>query len=331
MPRNVRNAVFETNSSSSHSVTVTNDEIVETGLSKDTLRKGVIEVRPHGFGWEWKRYYTPEEKIGYLLAQRCADFISSSPEGEDCADRLKDRFDQARELLEAVEEVSGCRVAVYPPEDQDYGDSVYVDHESHGVGYELFGSRKRLAHFVLSKSSYVQTGNDNGAGPELIPTDRGTSEELHPYNYASDCDHDGAFTLWTDSMTKNVKFESGGDRIEVKAEWRDAGLIESAIRDVVIVSAKIYLKGKADSVSRAGRNMLHGYLWGFNKEGEGAFRVLRDARIEAFEGGDRRVDAHIYDTRFELRCRAPAETILKLKETISSIANWAPEEGGPRP
>lgn len=331
MARNVRNAVFETNSSSSHSVTVTNEEIVDSGLSKLTLRKGVIEVRPHGYGWEWKRYYTPEGKIAYLLAQICAEYLSAAPGGKDCSADLKRQFEKARFLIEAVEKVTGCRVEVYPPAEKGWGSSVYVDGDSAGVGYELFGSKKSLAHFVLSKSSFVQTGNDNGAGPEFIPTDRGTSEELHPYNYAADCEHDGRFTLWTDAMTKNIRFESNGERLEANTDWRYAGMVEEALSDAVVVEAKVYVNGMGRSRTQSGRDMLHGYLKGFNKEREGAFRVLRDAKVETFEVGGGRDEPYLYGTRFELRCRAPADVVQELKKAIASIPKEAPGEGGPKP
>lgn len=65
----IRNQVFETNSSSSHSITIAADDILDLSFGKESLRNQVIAITPrkNGYGSEQFRYVTPEGKLGYLL------------------------------------------------------------------------------------------------------------------------------------------------------------------------------------------------------------------------------------------------------------------------
>jgi hypothetical protein len=156
----VRDAVFETNSSSSHSVTVTGEEIVDFGLGQDELREGVIRIeRTEGFQWNWERFNDTHSKIAYLLLQCAGGEIEDAEPGMDAVPSLVQESEQARELVDLVHEATGCRVEFY------VDGWVSIDPRSAAVGRELFGDPWMMRQFLFSKDSYIETGNDNETPP----------------------------------------------------------------------------------------------------------------------------------------------------------------------
>jgi hypothetical protein len=135
----IRDAVFETNSSSSHSVTVSASDMRDDSFPQHMLRDGRIEVSLGEFGWEKSTYREPLEKLSYLLTQAKEDATTT------------------RAIIEAVQEHTGCSVVI----DADSIAMSYVDHQSAGVGMEVVEDPEQLMGFLLSSSSYVQTDNDN--------------------------------------------------------------------------------------------------------------------------------------------------------------------------
>jgi hypothetical protein len=177
----IRDAVFETNSSSSHSVTVSADELADDyGISKETLRKGVItaKVYPDGYGWEWVRFYRPENKLAYLLYQAMPwTTRGKEPErGVDVASKLKEVSPRARHIIETVEKKTGLRVELVFPDVE--GAHFYVDDDSAGRGLEYTapGREDELLRLIFGSNSYVELGNDNYEPGEYIASDIG---EIH--------------------------------------------------------------------------------------------------------------------------------------------------------
>ena len=56
MTEQIRKNVFETNSSSSHSLTVSEGDITGQPFSDHTLREGVVIVGKGEYGWEFEQY-----------------------------------------------------------------------------------------------------------------------------------------------------------------------------------------------------------------------------------------------------------------------------------
>lgn len=52
-----RCGVFETNSSSSHSLTLSQSQLVAAPWPASMLREGIIPLSVDVYGWEWRRYY----------------------------------------------------------------------------------------------------------------------------------------------------------------------------------------------------------------------------------------------------------------------------------
>lgn len=166
----VRDAVFETNSSSSHSLTVASSDNLAGTFPQDMLRAGRVSVRVGEFGWEWRRYFEPINKVRYLVTQVTDGEPPKLGDADAVAEQLAADNQYFRLLAEVVKTQSGCDLVVEPS-------SGYIDHQSargeKGVGMELFDSTDRLRHFIFSPESYVETGNDNTPPGWTINTDRG--------------------------------------------------------------------------------------------------------------------------------------------------------------
>lgn len=183
MATQVRNAVFETNSSSSHSVVLSTEELKDHGITKKTLRDGVIraEVYPEGYGWQWVRFYKPENVLAYLLYQAANRMFNGPKRGVDLSEKLRAN-PTAKFILDTVENATGCKVEFVFPEGDDA--HFYVDHDSMGNGLEFAreGREDELLDLVFGRNSYIEMGNDNSPPGEYIVSDIGdvlTSPGMH--------------------------------------------------------------------------------------------------------------------------------------------------------
>lgn len=174
MTHQVRKSVFETNSSSSHSLTLSSTDLVDLPLSPLTLRRGTLTLAMDEYGWEWHRYYTPEEKANYLFtsARGSSESVPHGPP-EEVTKELREENPRIDMLCRVIEEHTGVKVLVEP------GSSGYIDHQSTGTGLELFNSEEELKKFLFSEDAFVQTGNDNSEPGRYIETDKGISEEVY--------------------------------------------------------------------------------------------------------------------------------------------------------
>jgi hypothetical protein len=131
----IRSGVFETNSSSSHSVSVANEtkEFVLDTIYPD--QDGVVEVSGDEFGWQWFKYNDAQTKASYAAQQFAHN--------DDELDKLK----------EVIMEQTGAEDVVFI----GLG-SGYVDHDSMGI---LQTSKEWLKNFIFNKNSWLFGGNDN--------------------------------------------------------------------------------------------------------------------------------------------------------------------------
>lgn len=180
----IRKSVFETNSSSSHSLTLSQSELSSMPFSKEVLKAGTIQLQKNEYGWEWQRYYAAAEKLNYLLTQLFQEDIPDAGSPEEVTRELREQNPRFEQLCRVVKDHTGVEVRVTP------GSTGYIDHESVGVGLELFkdGDDMPLKQFLFS-DAYVETGNDNDSAPVRIHTDRGQEGYYaHAYGVPSDGD-----------------------------------------------------------------------------------------------------------------------------------------------
>lgn len=138
----IRQGQFETNSSSSHSISIDNNASTfgTIGLDAD----GNVVLGPGEFGWEVESYHDCWTKATY-----CAiDALNNSHK----IDMLK----------EVIAEHTGAKEVIIDCSDS-YNDKnySYIDHQSHGTSHEAFESKETLKNFIFGNSSYLYTDNDN--------------------------------------------------------------------------------------------------------------------------------------------------------------------------
>ena len=138
---NIRNKVFETNSSSSHSIAICmdSDGILDT---IPCTKKGIITIRGGEFGREWVAYNKPRDKASY-----CASDCKNSPE-------------KIAMLKKVIKDHTGCKTVKII-----FDTNSYVDHESVGNSDEAFVDEETLKNLIFNPESYIFTGSDESTPP----------------------------------------------------------------------------------------------------------------------------------------------------------------------
>ena len=142
-----RSGIFETNSSSSHSITIANSGILSGTLLVD--KKGVCRIFPGEFGWGPETYYDAETKASYAFtfAKTCAVANSS-------------RY--LAMLSKVVKKHTGARVVKFCKIGDEYWPYGYIDHQSSDVCEDAFLDEITLRRFIFDKHSVLEINNDNG-------------------------------------------------------------------------------------------------------------------------------------------------------------------------
>ena len=134
MKQIVRTGVFETNSSSSHSLSVArgDQEFVYDTIYPD--QNGVIEVLGQEFGWGWSKHNDSMTKLAYAF---------------------QDSYGHEDLIKEVVMEQTGATEVIF---DENGG---YIDHDGVGTTSDLRSNKKDLRNFIFNKNSWLFIGNDN--------------------------------------------------------------------------------------------------------------------------------------------------------------------------
>jgi len=130
----IRKGVFETNSSSSHSISIADDT---KQFVLDTIypnQHGIIEIHGDEFGWEWFKHNDAETKASYAAQQ----FHHNDPALDN--------------LREVIKEQTGADEVKF------FLENGYVDHDSYGI---VPSDKELLRNFIFNKNSWLFGGNDN--------------------------------------------------------------------------------------------------------------------------------------------------------------------------
>jgi hypothetical protein len=130
----IRSGVWETNSSSSHSVSIADETkqfVLDTLYPND---EGVIVIEGDEFGWDWFKHNDAATKASYAAIQFQYDDTT---------------LDLIREI---IMEQTGADDVTFNL------DSGYIDHDSRGI---LSSSKEDLRNFIFNKNSWLFGGNDN--------------------------------------------------------------------------------------------------------------------------------------------------------------------------
>lgn len=148
--KQIRSSVFETNSSSSHSISISSTGAIDTTLIPND--DGILLIGPGanetGFGWEIASYYDAETKAVYAYLQA---LYSKSQEYMNM-------------LYKVILDQTGADEVIFTLSDSFNDDNYgYIDHQSaiYETPFEPFYSEEDLKNFIFNKSSELQTDNDN--------------------------------------------------------------------------------------------------------------------------------------------------------------------------
>lgn len=174
---NIRSKVFETNSSSTHSIAIADDTdgILDTLIPDDN---GVIVLSGGEFGWSWDKF-----NDAYTKANYCA------------VDAAKDPA-KIRMLIDAIIQHTGAKkVSINIDSNSD------IDHQSVGTSAPTFADLDVLINFIFNPKSWLFTGNDN----ERTPPNFYDIDNIN-YNYI----------LSIDDLARSVKFVSMPEEEKLK-------------------------------------------------------------------------------------------------------------------
>lgn len=148
--RQERRCVFETNSSSTHSVCITTERKAELAYPEKLV------FRCRDFCWEYQRLSTPDEKADYLYASILS--LQSREEAENSKNKI---YAMLGEL--GIE----CEFEQAKYFGDGWCENAHVDHagEDDHLGFvnRVLSNRGRLIRYLFSNQSFVLTGNDNEA------------------------------------------------------------------------------------------------------------------------------------------------------------------------
>lgn len=141
--KTTRSQIFESNSSSSHSLTI-GGKVVRPSKLKDT---NTYTIHGGEFGWGYETYSYPASKISYTAVEA----ISTNNE------ILKDWLEEIIKEMYKVDEVEYDFSTEY-----DNGKNCsYIDHQSYGTVADSVSSKSELEQFLFGDCSRLIIDNDN--------------------------------------------------------------------------------------------------------------------------------------------------------------------------
>lgn len=143
----IRKGVFETNSSSSHSISISGEDDYYP-KANDAEN---IKIYYGEFGWEYKKLNTVYDKLSYIITMI-----------EECYEDYYLEW-----LKELIEEYLGCDLKVVNLD--GFYEKGYIDHQSHHILDEYFVNNKdkfkeKIKELIFNNKYSIITDNDNSPG-----------------------------------------------------------------------------------------------------------------------------------------------------------------------
>lgn len=163
----IRKGTFETNSSSTHSLSITPED-KEMLLDNSIKVDGDTLVLQGGeFGWGWEKFNDALTKANYCAVDNYEDKKPSELVNKKKNDRLALLEEVLKEQL-GVKKIEYNFTSNYPSSEDDADKSLswaYIDHESVGTSYGAFKDKETLRRFIFDKNCWLFIGNDNSGPP----------------------------------------------------------------------------------------------------------------------------------------------------------------------
>ncbi len=160
--KKIRRGVFETNSSSTHSICIFTPKTLAVLDRLPVDHDGICRIFGGEFGWEFETHYSPITKASYCLtyAKTVTDatYLPKNMKAEEVSQNLCDM------LKNVIEDHMKVPVEFCPIEN-DYYTWGYIDHQSHigesNACREAFADKQSLRNFIFNPESFLVTDNDN--------------------------------------------------------------------------------------------------------------------------------------------------------------------------
>lgn len=149
----IRKGAFETNSSSTHSISIDFRTPVESLEELRPFLQPPYEYSGGEFGWDWYTYHQMRDRIRYAVTYAMMG-------GEDSSEAEMLREVLAWGASTPEQEVSPEEIS-FVPSGSDWYQFGYIDHQSYDVAAEAFEDEETLKRFLFSDRSFFGTGNDN--------------------------------------------------------------------------------------------------------------------------------------------------------------------------
>jgi hypothetical protein len=156
---NIRQNIWESNSSSSHSININSDTSLLTSITPDS--EGNIILNGGEFGWGWKKYNDALTKSNYAAVAVHLNYsFFNNPS-------LKTM------LVDVIKNQTGAKNVIFNI-NTDYNDKSglfsYIDHQSldsyvNSKIAKIFKSKENLRNFIFNPKSILYIGNDNSDCP----------------------------------------------------------------------------------------------------------------------------------------------------------------------
>lgn len=139
----IRHSTFESNSSSTHSISISSSVGTYDSLTPDS--DGKIYLEGGEFGWGYEKHNDAYTKANYCAIDNWHN---------------KERLEM---LIKVLKEHTGAREVVLNFSCDDYKDKnySYIDHQSVGTSEEAFESEEILKNFIFNPNSQLVIDNDN--------------------------------------------------------------------------------------------------------------------------------------------------------------------------
>jgi hypothetical protein len=156
--KKIRQELFETNSSSTHSVSIAYGSDAELTDLPRLNKDGTINIESGEFGWEIETYNNVWNKLSYA-ATYALNFNYQWEKEES------NKFDYNNKYLllltNVIKEYTGATEVIYDENTNEFPKHGYIDHQSIDEAASIFESKDSLKNFLFNPSSYFKTDNDN--------------------------------------------------------------------------------------------------------------------------------------------------------------------------
>lgn len=143
----IRNSVFETNSSSVHSISIDKSGLEKSNFKLD--KNGYIHIDYGSFDKYYELFATQYEKLSYLIT--CCYYIASDEDG------VSDTYEFGL-IQEAITKYTNCNGIII-----DNKNKPYIDHQSipyDGIDIINIYDEDAIINFVFNKYIRLQTTSD---------------------------------------------------------------------------------------------------------------------------------------------------------------------------